>query len=139
MPPIDEAAIVLLDEGAIIRYWNPGAELLFGHVAADLLGTPLEALIPPAYQRRHRDGFAAAVARGATKLQVPDGPVAYLPLRCADGAYRRFPGRQVVLRDPAGAIAAVVGVFTRTVVTDAFVPSLYPIEDERGDGDMVVG
>jgi hypothetical protein len=65
-------------------------------------------------------------------------PVAHLPLRCADGAYRRYPGRQVVLRDPSGAIAAVAGAFTRTVTSDAFVPSLYPVDDELGDGDIVV-
>jgi len=138
MSATEEVAIILLDRDAIIRHWNEGAEALFGHAAADVLGTALQALIPPAYQRRHRDGFAAAIARGATKLQVPEGPVAHLPLRCADGAYRRYPGRQVVLRDPSGAIAAVAGVFTRTVASDWFVPSLYPVDDEDGDGDIVV-
>jgi len=139
MAVVDEPAVILLDRDAVIRHWNGGAEFLFGHTAEDVVGRPLEELIPPAYRARHRAGFAAAMARGETKLKIPDGPVAHLPLRCADGTFRRYPGRQVLLRDPSGAIAAVAGVFTASVTTDAFVPSLYPVDGEVGEGDMVVG
>ena len=134
-----EVAIILLDRDARICLWNQGAEQLFLHNSDSVVGTLLEEIIPEPYRDRHRAGFAAAIARGATKFRGPDGPVAYLPLICGDGRVRRYPGRQVTIRDPSGDIAAVAGVFTRSVDTNASVPSLYPVRGEVGTGDMVTG
>ena len=132
-------AIILLDRGARIVFWNEGAERLFLHTADAVVGSLLEELIPEQYRERHRAGFAAAVERGETRFGSPDGPVAYLPLICGDGQIRRYAGRQVIIRDPAGGIAAVAGVFVASVTSDKFIPSLYPVAGELANGDMVTG
>ncbi|WIM99663.1 EAL domain-containing protein [Actinoplanes oblitus] len=47
--------IVTLDDTGIVVAWNHGAERVFGHPAADMLGRPLDRLVPP----RLRAAYAA--------------------------------------------------------------------------------
>ena len=46
-------AIVAVDERMIIILFNPAAELMFGHAAAQVLGQPLEMLIPQRFRHVH--------------------------------------------------------------------------------------
>ncbi|MDA1097696.1 MAG: PAS domain S-box protein [Proteobacteria bacterium] len=46
-------AIVAVDEDARIRVFNAGAEKLFGHRAPDIIGRPLEELIPARFRAAH--------------------------------------------------------------------------------------
>lgn len=46
-------ALILLDEGHRILLFNPAAEALFGYREAEVLGQPLEILIPSRYHERH--------------------------------------------------------------------------------------
>jgi len=46
-------AIIATDEGSRIRVFNPGAEKLFGYRAADLLGQPLDRLMPDRFRVAH--------------------------------------------------------------------------------------
>ncbi|HYQ08418.1 MAG TPA: PAS domain S-box protein [Xanthobacteraceae bacterium] len=39
-------AIVAADRDGIICFWNPGAERIFGHAAADTIGHSLDLIIP---------------------------------------------------------------------------------------------
>jgi PAS domain S-box-containing protein len=49
-PP--EAVIVADPEGRI-RLWNRGAEILFGHPAAEVLGKSLDIIIPEDLRQQH--------------------------------------------------------------------------------------
>ena len=40
-------AVVVIDENDCIQMWNRGAQLIFGYPPEEMLGQPLEALIPP--------------------------------------------------------------------------------------------
>ena len=40
-------AIVSKDLNGIVRSWNPGAELIFGYTAAEMIGRSIEVLFPP--------------------------------------------------------------------------------------------
>ena len=54
--------IVAIDAGAAITYLNPQVEITFGYDAAELIGQPIEILLPKAVADRHvahRDGFLA--------------------------------------------------------------------------------
>jgi PAS domain S-box-containing protein len=53
-------AIVIIDHQGLIRYWNRGAERIFGHDASEVMGTTLEVIIPERLRERHREGFLAA-------------------------------------------------------------------------------
>lgn len=62
-----QEAIIVVDADEIIRIWNPGAEAMFGHLAADMLGRNLDAIIPERLRAPHSQGFRRAVETGQTK------------------------------------------------------------------------
>ncbi len=56
-------AIIAVDTGSRIRVFNTGAESLFGHRADDVIGQPLDLLIPDRFRNahtKHMAGFRAA-------------------------------------------------------------------------------
>ena len=107
--PPGVTALVLADADGMICYWNRGAEALTGHPAAAAVGNSLDLIVPPDYRQRHWAGFRAAMASGGVRFE---GASASIPVLCADGAVRRWPGRFTLIRDargrPAGAAAVLV-------------------------------
>jgi PAS domain S-box-containing protein len=62
-------AIIYADRsGAIVR-WNRAATALFGYSAEEALGQNVDLIIPEHLRTPHHSGFAAAMDRGATKLE----------------------------------------------------------------------
>lgn len=45
--------IVIVDGDNLIRYWNRGAERIFGFSAAEADGRSLDVIIPEKHRRRH--------------------------------------------------------------------------------------
>ena len=66
---VDQApdAIIFADPAGLIRVWNSGAERIFGHAAADVIGGPLDIIIPERMLQAHNKGFDHAVATGEMK------------------------------------------------------------------------
>ena len=104
-------AVVAADRDGIIRFWNPGAERIFGHAAADAIGRSLDLIIPERLRRRHWDGFHQTMETGRSRygegetLSVPalrrDGATisvefTIVPLTSADG---RMTGIVAIMRD----------------------------------------
>ena len=54
--------IVSADEQGTIRYWNPGAERMFGRTEREALGQPLTILMPERYRGAHENGMAHYLA-----------------------------------------------------------------------------
>ncbi len=50
---VADDAIVIADDASRIVLFNAGAEHMFGHPAAAVIGTPIECLLPPAARARH--------------------------------------------------------------------------------------
>ena len=50
-------AIIAADTDGLIRFWNPGAERLFGYRTEEVLGKPLTMLMPERFQDAHRLGI----------------------------------------------------------------------------------
>lgn len=100
----ESTAIVVVDPTGTIRHWSPGATALFGH--ADPVGQTLDVIVPPELRERHWEGFRRAIATGESPIS---GGRINIPVRCADGEVRSFPGTFSVLRDghgrPVGAYA----------------------------------
>ena len=46
-------ALVNANSDGIIVAWNPGAERIFGYSSGEIVGQPLERLVPPRYQAAH--------------------------------------------------------------------------------------
>ena len=66
---VDQApdAVIFADHAGLIKVWNSGAERIFGHLAADVIGGPLDIIIPERMQQAHNKGFDHAVATGEMK------------------------------------------------------------------------
>lgn len=69
---LDDApdAILIADKEGTIRFWNRGAELIFGHTAAEALGQSLDLIIPENLRARHGEGYRRVMASGETKYQT---------------------------------------------------------------------
>jgi two-component system NtrC family sensor kinase len=61
-------AIVLADSEGRIIAWNQGAQAIFGHAEAEVLGQPLTMLMPARYHEAHRQGIARVHHTGHVRL-----------------------------------------------------------------------
>ncbi len=50
-------AIIYSDREGLIRFWNAGAERLFGHTPSEAVGESLDIIIPPKLRERHWEGY----------------------------------------------------------------------------------
>ena len=104
-------AIILSDRAGVIRFWNTGAERLFGFSAAEVLGRPLDIIVPEPQRARHWSGFRKVMDSGESRygegdiLAVPglrkDGTRVSLeftivPIHAEDG---RMEGMISIMRD----------------------------------------
>ncbi len=60
-------AIVFADAEGIIRFWNLGAERMFGFTAAEAVGQSLDIIIPEPQRARHWAGFRHVMAMGESR------------------------------------------------------------------------
>ncbi len=60
--------IISADGNGRIIFWNAGAEAIFGHTGAEIVGRPLTDLMPERYRDAHRAGIARFLATGEGRL-----------------------------------------------------------------------
>ncbi|MCL1980736.1 MAG: PAS domain S-box protein [Proteobacteria bacterium] len=60
-------AVLVVDRHGYIRYWNIGAERMFGHSAAEAVGQSLDLIIPENLRSRHWQGYSQVMATGQSK------------------------------------------------------------------------
>ncbi|MBK3799166.1 PAS domain S-box protein [Azospirillum brasilense] len=104
-------AIAYSDRDGVIRFWNAGAERVFGFTADEALGQSLDIIIPDRQRQRHWDGYDQVMKTGESRygsgdlLSVPatrkDGTrisveFTIVPLKDADGTMM---GMAAVMRD----------------------------------------
>jgi len=82
-------AIIFADRDGIIRLWNRGAEIVFGHAASEALGRELSLIIPERFRAAHDAGYRKAIETGqlrnhgrvlTTRSQHKDGSRLYVDL-----------------------------------------------------------
>lgn len=94
-------AILISDREGIIRFWNSGAELMFGHTAAEAVGQSLDLIIPENLKSRHWEGYWRVMASGETKYKT--GLLSSPGIR-KDGGRISLEFSMVLLRDEAGSL-----------------------------------
>jgi len=107
-------AIVAADAKGVIRFWNPGAERIFGYSRDEALGQSLDRIIPERLRQRHWDGFVRVMATGQSRYGESD--VLAVPALRKDGTTISVEFTIVLLRDQAGApigIAAIMRDVTK--------------------------
>jgi PAS domain S-box-containing protein len=60
-------AVLFGDREGKIRYWNAGAEAMFGWTAAEAMGQSMDIIIPERLRGRHWEGYHRVMATGVTK------------------------------------------------------------------------
>jgi PAS domain S-box-containing protein len=60
-------AIVASDRNGVIRFWNAGAERIFGHNVEQALGQSLDMIIPDRLRARHWEGYRKMIATGQSR------------------------------------------------------------------------
>ena len=94
-------AILIADRDGAIRFWNSGAERMFGHTATEALGQSLDLIIPENLRARHWQGYFRVMNTGQTKYLTER-----LTSPCArkDGSRLSLEFSMVLLRDEQGGI-----------------------------------
>ncbi len=65
-------AIVYADRAGMIRFWNAGAERIFGFAAAEALGASLDIIIPERLRARHWEGYRRMMETGRSRYGAGD-------------------------------------------------------------------
>jgi PAS domain S-box-containing protein len=104
-------AVIFADRDGVIRFWNAGAERIFGFSEAEATGKPLDIIIPEDLRVRHWSGFHETMRTGTTRYgagntlgvralrkngRIISVEFSMLPLRGEDGA---IIGIAAILRD----------------------------------------
>ena len=76
-------AIIYADPQGIIRFWNHGAERVFGFAEAEALGQSLDIIVPERLRARHWAGYAATMRSGGTRYGA--GQILAVPAMHKDG------------------------------------------------------
>ncbi len=94
-------AVMAADARGIIRYWNRGAELIFGYAAVEAIGQSLDLIIPENLRGRHWEGYNRVMASGETKYKTG---LLTSPGVAKDGSRVSLEFSMVLLRDDRGAM-----------------------------------
>ena len=62
-------AMITADQSGAITFWNAAAEQIFGYSAAEVLGAPLELIIPIEQRAAHRRGMDRIIGRGQATVK----------------------------------------------------------------------
>jgi two-component system, sensor histidine kinase len=126
-------ALIIIDAGGIVRFANQQASALFGYPHDELIGQPLECLMPERLRGRHvgyRDSYFAA-----PRLR-PMGPGLSLLARRRDGG--EFPveiSLSPVVAEPSLVAAAIRDVTERKRVEAELTTARQAAEQERAAAD----
>jgi PAS domain S-box-containing protein len=100
-------AIVAADSDGVIRFWNPGAERIFGYTRDEALGRSLDLIIPERLRQRHWEGYRKVMQTGQSRYGESD--VLAVPALRKDGATISVEFTIVPLQE-SGRLIAVVAI-----------------------------
>jgi PAS domain S-box-containing protein len=121
-------AVLFADRDGLIRFWNRGAEEMFGWPAAEILGRSMDVIIPERLRPRHWDGWNRVMETGVTRYGKD---VLAVPALHRDGHQLSIEFTIALLRDdegrilgPAAIVRDVTARFEREKATRARVREL---------------
>ena len=101
-------AIIYADVGGMIRFWNRGAERIFGFSQSEALGRSLDLIIPEHLRQRHWDAYSETMRSGQTRYGA--GDVLAVPALRKDGARVSIEFSIFPFRDREGRIVGVAAI-----------------------------
>ena len=100
-------AILIADREGIIRYWNAGAERIFGYRADEAVGRSLDLFIPEKLRPRHWEGYHRVMENGVTKYAT--GLLSSPGIR-KDGSQVSLEFSMVLLKDELGTMQGCASI-----------------------------
>ncbi|HEY7297945.1 MAG TPA: PAS domain S-box protein [Xanthobacteraceae bacterium] len=101
-------AIIYADVGGMIRFWNEGAERIFGFSRAEAIGRSLDLIIPENLRKRHWDPYAETMRTGQTRYGA--GDVLAVPATRKGGTRVSIEFSILPLRDHEGRMVGVAAI-----------------------------
>jgi PAS domain S-box-containing protein len=101
-------AILATDRQGIIRFWNPGADRIFGFTQEEAVGASLDLIIPERLRQRHWLGYRRVIATGATRYGT--GDVLAVPALTKDGRQISVEFTILLLRDSSRQITGMAAI-----------------------------
>lgn len=106
-------AIVVADRAGIIRFWNKGAEAMFGWTAQEATGRTLDIIIPERHRARHWEGYRRVMESGVTRYARE---VLAVPALRKDGSRISLEFTMVLVKDEAGSMLGVAALMRDVTV-----------------------
>ncbi len=101
-------AIIATDQDGLITFWNPGAERIFGHPAAEAVGQSLDIIIPERLRAAHWKGFSDVIRTGESRYGT--GEVLSVPGIRRDGERISLDFTIVMLNGADGSIVGMAAI-----------------------------
>lgn len=101
-------AIIHSDRDGVIRFWNPGAERIFGFTAAEAVGSSLDIIIPEAQRARHWAGYRRVMETGESRYG--HGDLLAVPGLRKDGVRISLEFTIVPVHDQAGRVEGMIAI-----------------------------
>lgn len=101
-------AIIYADTGGMIRFWNRGAERIFGFSEQDALEKSLDIIIPQNLRKRHWDAYAETMRTGSTRYGA--GDILAVPALRKDGTQVSIEFSILPFRDKKGRMLGVAAI-----------------------------
>jgi PAS domain S-box-containing protein len=101
-------AIIAADREGFIRFWNPGAERIFGYASGAAIGRSLDIIIPERLRERHWKGYRSVIETGESRYS--DGDILSVPAITKDGAAISVEFTIIPLPDEKGELIGMVAI-----------------------------
>ena len=101
-------AVVYSDNAGIIRFWNHGAERIFGYSVREALGRPLDIIVPEKLRQRHWAGYAETMRTGNARYSAND--MLAVPAIRKDGSRISVEFAILPFHDDAGRVIGIAAV-----------------------------
>ncbi len=113
--------MVVAGRDGLAAWASPGVTPVLGYPATELVGQPIDQLVPSEFRKRHLAGWRGVWRSG--RMSPPTRPV-MIPVVRADGTVQRFVSHLVPIRAPHGELVAVAAVWMAPSDADAGVAQL---------------
>ena len=101
-------AVIYADGKGMIRFWNAGAERIFGFGEAEAVGKSLDIIIPEGLRARHWAGFDTTMRTGQTRYGA--GDILAVPALRKDGRRISIEFTVLPFHDAAGQMVGIAAI-----------------------------
>lgn len=105
-------AVIYADVDGVIRFWNTGAQRIFGFSEPEATGRSLDMIIPENLRTRHWAGFNETMRTGSTRYGA--GDILAVPALRKDGARISIEFTVLPFHDEAGRIVGIAAILRDT-------------------------